>query len=309
VPVISPQQPEKSSEAVSLAEEVKQLASQLEKEARQKDLAESARVARELAEVADKELRGESDEKELGYSLGAIADSIENLFQSLPTSDDVHWPGLDAEQLSSLQKRIRELKGRALPDFPGGDRRGLLDELGLGSMMDRPGNEGNMSENEVRRLLDRLAQEAKAEQERRLLGRTREALSELLPHGSQGSEMEEFAASGPPDGPEQAGNKKSSSGSLPGDAPGKPGVAEAYDPTFRAKVRSHLQGLLGEGPSRGFGLRGEARPGKSTVPEEEVVVRYERQIEEQMASEKIPADFKDTIKNYFLSLGVTKGAR
>ena len=56
----------------------------------------------------------------------------------------------------------------------------------------------------------------------------------------------------------------------------------------------------------GFGFRGEARAGDSTVGEEEVVVRYRRQVEAELSSEEIPAEFKETIKKYFLSLGVTR---
>ena len=46
--------------------------------------------------------------------------------------------------------------------------------------------------------------------------------------------------------------------------------------------------------------------GDSTVEEETVVVRYQKQLEAELSSEEIPAEFKETIKNYFLSLGVTR---
>lgn len=289
----------------ALAEEVKQLASETEKEARKKDLTESQRIARELAEVAEKKLRGESSEAQLGHALGAIIDSIEDVFQSLPAGEEVHWPGIGAQQLSDLRQRLEELQQPQSLSRPRGDGSGLLDQLGLGSMAKRPDDSQSMSEDEIRDFLEKLSQEARAEEERRLLSRTQEALSQLVPGNPRGPGTQQFASPGMPDRSQQPEREQGSPGSLPGDAQARSGVAEAYDPAFRAKVRSHLEGLLGEGPSRGFGFRGPGKAGTSTTPEQEVVVRYERQIEEQMSSEEIPADFKETIKKYFLSLGVT----
>jgi len=305
LPVGAP--PAASSGAASLAQQIKELATQLKKEAQEKHLAESLRIAQELAEVAEKKLRGESDRVELGHALGAVVDSMENVFQALPTGQDVDWGGLASENLEKLKERLRDLRNQqTLPGSLTGGRSGLLDELGLASLDRRRSARQNMSEDEIREFLSKLSREAAAEHDRRSLKRTREFLTELLLRNPQGSGMQEYAAPGVPDGSNKPGQQQMAPGSRPGDAPGRPGVAEAYDPAFRAKVLSHLQGLLGEGPSRGFSILGEGRAGTSVVPKEEVVVRYERQIEEQLSSEQIPADFKDTIKNYFLSLGVTQ---
>ena len=108
-----------------------------------------------------------------------------------------------------------------------------------------------------------------------------------------------------PGGPEGRSESPPAAGRQPGNEPGK-GQQEPFDPGFQARVRTHLQGLLGKGRSRGFGFRGEARPGDSTVDEERVVVRYRKQVEAELSSAEIPAEFKETIKNYFLSLGVTR---
>lgn len=307
LPVGSAPAPEVSA---TLAEEVKQLASETEKEARRRDLAESRRVAKELADVAQKNLRGESNEAELGYALGAIIDSIDEAFRSLSVGEDVDWPGIGAQQLSELQERLQELQGRPSLSGSPGDRRGLLDQLGIGSTARRSEPGDDMNAKEIQEFLDKLSHDAKAEQDRRLLNHTRKALSQLLPGNPQGSGLEQFAAPGIPEDSRRPEQEQGLAGRLPGDAPAtENGVAEAYDPAFRARVRSHLQGLLGEGPSRGFGFRGQGKAGESSIPDDEVVVRYERQIEEQMSSEEIPADFKETIKNYFLSLGVTQATR
>jgi hypothetical protein len=44
-------------------------------------------------------------------------------------------------------------------------------------------------------------------------------------------------------------------------------------------------------------------PGKSTTSPEEVVASYRRQAEQELNSERVPEALKETIKNYFLSLG------
>ena len=202
---------------------------------------------------------------------------------------------------------MRQLQGsQGLPDSLRGGRSSLMEELGLASLDRQPGARQNMTEQEIREFMNKLNREATAEQDRRSLTRTREVLTELLLRNPPGSGTREFAVPGGPEGSKRPGQGRMARGSRPGDSPGQPGVTEVYDPAFRARVRSHLEGLLGQGPSRGFNVRGEGQAGTSVVPPEEVVVRYERQIEEQLSSEAIPAEFKETIKNYFLSLGVTR---
>ena len=50
-------------------------------------------------------------------------------------------------------------------------------------------------------------------------------------------------------------------------------------------------------------FKGKPAPGKSAVSPSEVVASYRRQAEQELNSERVPAALKETIKNYFLSLG------
>jgi len=186
--------------------------------------------------------------------------------------------------------------------FAGKSRADLLESLGLSSLDRRPGRSSDMSAEEVQKFLDRVEREARQEQDRRSLGSTQQFLTELL----LGDAPDESTAQATrPADPAGDAEKAPAAGRQPGNEPGK-GQQEPFDPAFQARVRTHLEGLLGQGPSRGFGFRGEARPGDSTVEEETVVVRYQKQVEAELSSEEIPAEFKETIKNYFLSLGVTR---
>jgi len=67
--------------------------------------------------------------------------------------------------------------------------------------------------------------------------------------------------------------------------------------------------LLGEGQSDGLALKGKPSAGKSEISQEEVIASYQRQAEAELNSERIPDTLKETIKNYFLSLGLGEGKK
>jgi len=50
-------------------------------------------------------------------------------------------------------------------------------------------------------------------------------------------------------------------------------------------------------------LKGKPMPGKSGLSQAEIVASYRRQAEQDLNSERVPEGLKETIKNYFLSLG------
>ena len=106
------------------------------------------------------------------------------------------------------------------------------------------------------------------------------------------------------DGGESADERRGGKlGSLPGDKPGEKSFPTP-PPSFKARAATHLKGLLGEGKRSGLALRGGTGAKQSQVPEDEVLVSYERQAEEELASEEIPEGLKEVVKKYFLSLGM-----
>ena len=54
------------------------------------------------------------------------------------------------------------------------------------------------------------------------------------------------------------------------------------------------------------GLTGGIGAGKSEVSQDEVIASYRRQAEVELNTERVPEALKETIKNYFLSLGIGK---
>jgi len=287
-----------------MAQALQEHARELDERAREQDLAESRRMAEALREMAERQLaEGDPEESRLAASVGAMADVLEEMTRSWPRGAGLEWPALSDKALEQLREQLRRSDLRDTDGSSGGlSRSDLMESLGLSSLDRRPEGSTDMSAGEVQQFLDRLEREARQEQDRRALGETRQFLTELL---LDDAPDESVAESSRPGDPVQRPDEPPAAGRRPGNEPGK-GQQEPYDPAFQARVRTHLQGLLGKGPSRGFGFRGEARAGDSTVAEEPVVVRYRRQVEAELASEEIPAAFKETIKNYFLSLGVTR---
>ncbi len=294
--------PEASSASARMAQEVREHARDLGERARSRDLAESLRTARALRELADRHEAG-ADESSLQASVGAMAEVLDEMARWRSTDSGVEWPGLSDAALAGLRERLRPSEeGGPEGSFEGRSRSELLESMGLSSLDRFPGDSADMSEQEVREFLDRLRREAREEQDRRSLAATREFLTDLVPGDPADQSTAEAAAPGGPAGPEEDGTAP---GPRPGNEPGR-GGGEPFDPAFQARVRAHLRGLVGQGPSRGFGFRGEARPGESEAAEEAVVVRYRRQAEADLSTAEIPAEFKETIKSYFLSLGVAR---
>ena len=78
---------------------------------------------------------------------------------------------------------------------------------------------------------------------------------------------------------------------------------------FQAGAATHLKGLLGEGYSSGMVLKGKPSPGKSEISQDEVIASYRRQAEAELNTERVPEALKETIRNYFLSIGAGEGKK
>ncbi len=291
--------PQAASAPSRMAQAIREHARELERRAQQQDLAESRRMAGALREMAER--RSGAEKSRLQASVAAMVDVLEEMTRSRPGAAGLEWPALSDKALERLRQHLRRSDAGRMPGSLEGKRRAeLLESLGLSSLDRQPGGSEEMSAGEVRKFLDRLERDAREEQDRRSLRATWQFLTELLPGGEADEAM--AARPGSPEGPVQ---EPPAVGRRPGNEPGR-GGQEPFDPAFQARARTHLQGLLGQGPSRGFGFRGEARAGDSAVSEEALVVRYRRQVEAELASEEIPAEFRETIRNYFLSLGVAR---
>jgi hypothetical protein len=162
---------------------------------------------------------------------------------------------------------------------------------------------------EVEEYLDRLERRIALELDRRNLTETREFLLGLLEdiNGEEGGgPLREMGLSQLGKSPSK--ENRSARGTLPGDRPGSKDQKGQPLP-FQARAATHLKGLLGKGLSAGLTVRGEFKGRGSEVSQEEVVTSYRRQMEGELALEQIPEGLKETVKNYFLSLGMTENKK
>jgi hypothetical protein len=89
----------------------------------------------------------------------------------------------------------------------------------------------------------------------------------------------------------------------PGTEPGKKTEGWMALPEHPGGAATHLKGSLGAGQSSGLLLKSKPSVGKSEISQDEIIASYRRQAEAELNSEKVPEALKETIKQYFLSLG------
>ena len=295
-----------------MAKKVKEYSRGLHDRAKEDKLTESLEVARALEEVAEKGMKGKIGEEGLREDLADVAQGIGDrlaAFQGAAGS----LPQLSKEALSNFKAEVGKLKDalsrpNALPGHgvQGTDVLKKLDSLSPfnGEMGNMSSSKQEMDKDQLREFLDQLERRAATEMDRQGLMEAQQFLLLLL-DGMEGDTMRPMERQSRM-GSSSSSEDKSAKGSLPGDQPGKKGPKVQY-PQFRAQAQDHLKGLFGKGSSAGFTLRGEFQGRESKVQQEEILTVYQRQVEGELSSEQIPQDLKETVKSYFLSLGMSGG--
>ena len=104
----------------------------------------------------------------------------------------------------------------------------------------------------------------------------------------------------------ESGEKSRTQSNRPGTEPGQKDETASTLPPFRGGAETQVKGQLGAGDSSSIVFKGKPTPGKSELSQQQVVASYRRQAEQELNSERVPEALKETIKNYFLSLGEGK---
>jgi hypothetical protein len=306
------------SKTVLVAQKLKEFSHDLQERAQKDELTESLKMASALEKIAEKGLKGEIGEEKLREDL---ADSVQGIGGLAPVTSQGpggSWPTLSKDALSDLKAEVGKFKDALTnPESLAGKGIQRADILeGLAGLSPFKGEIGkgflstkDMEKRDVGEYLEKLERGIVSELDRRNLKETRDFLLLML------DEMKGEEAEGPSQGmglPQRGkpstARKRSGRGSLPGDQPGSKGP-KVQPPPFQARAATHLKGLLGKGLSAGITVRGEFPAKESEVPQEEVITSYQRQIEGELASEQIPKELKETVKQYFLSLGLTENKR
>lgn len=302
--------------APSPAQRAKDYARSLHEKSKAEGLKESLRAARALEELADKRLR-----REMGD--GAFLDGLSQLMKGIGARPEQAAFDLAAgtrEGLSDLKSEIESLrqsleapsagKGKGQP---GGEVPDLLarlpqlrKELEAGSQRGSKPAPDQMQPGELRAFLDRLEKNATEELDRMALEEMSEFLASIPGGGERGEGSEPVqSASGDEKGKPTRTEGKGAA-QMPGHQPGSKDDSRETPPAFALNPSSHLKGLLREGETRSASVKGASRLNPSRAQRDDVSVTYRRQVEEELASEEIPDAMKETIRKYFLSLGMAR---
>jgi hypothetical protein len=262
--------------------------------------------------MAEERLKGRGSDQKLGENLAAIKKQLGRKVQE--GEGGARLGDYHRDALASLKAEFDVMKqqlgrGSTIKESELFERLSALPRLSEAIEQGRlPG--GKPGGESLENSLDQLEQDVAGEMDRRSLADVENFLALLLQGGQAGELPSESLSAGGREGesrspePEKAGGR----GQLAGDQPGSP-AGSVQSPPAGASAVSRLQGILREGKSSGFTLRGEAKAGPSEIPEEEIAASYRRQAEEDLASEKIPREMKEAVKKYFLSLGMEEGKK
>jgi hypothetical protein len=293
----------------TLAYKLREFARELQEKAQSEGLRETAQVGRDLEKIAQKGIDAKTSDEGLKSELAGMNKRLaeKSAAESAPFST------------AESQENLRDLKSelaaaRDLLNFPADKKtqklgQTWLDQLAalpqLKKQFDKQGQAQALSQNELKSFLDRVDNQVTGELDRRTLLDAQQFLEQLMKEGQgqRGENNVQVAGQGEQDGTTD-GQKAKSQSNLPGKEPGSREDGSQPSREIPGGAATHLKGLLGEGQSSGLMLKGKPSAGKSEISQEEAVASYRRQAEAELNSERVPEALKETIKNYFLSLGV-----
>ncbi|HEX5021210.1 MAG TPA: hypothetical protein VFX54_11150 [Candidatus Binatia bacterium] len=295
----------------TLAQKAREFSRQLQQKAQDEGLRESLKLAQELEKVARQGVDNKTADEPFKKELAGMSKKFDAAAKS---SDRDSAAAAETQQsLKDLQAELAAARDMAqLPDLPkGAEEWGRQWAQRLGAMpqlkrqMDKAWQpEEGRGQGDLKAFLDRLERQVSGELDRRALLDAQQYLQQMMQQGQAGKSENYARSSG--QGQEDAaadGAKEKNTSNLAGKEPGKKSDEPSPLPEFRADASTHVKGALGDGESSALMFKGKPAPGKSAVTPSEVVASYRRQAEEELNSERVPEALKETIKNYFLSLG------
>jgi hypothetical protein len=296
----------------TLAQRTREFSQEFQEKAKNEGLRESLKMGQELEKLARRGIENKSGDEQFKKDLAALTQKFDDAARSAGAKDSAA-----AESRQSLKDLQAELAAaRDLPDLaelPKGAEdlgRRWADRLATMPQLKRQLNDGEQAgqgagQRDLKAFLDQLERRVAGELDRRALLDAQQYLQQMMKQG-QAERGENLAQRHniPSDEEMPAdGAREKNPSNLPGKEPGEKSDQAPSLPDFRAGPSSQVKGALGEGESAGLTFKAKPAPGKSAVAPSEVIASYRRQAEQELNSERVPAALKDTIKNYFLSLG------
>lgn len=307
---------ERPSTPPTLAHKLREFSRELQAKAKNEGLRESLRMAEELEKVAQQGVDTKPADERFKKDVADVTKKFEAAAKSRP-DQDFFSAGEGQQSLKDLKAELeaaRDLQQLAEVNKGTGDlpvqwmeRLATLPQLQRHLEREPRAGQG-LGQNELKSFLDKLDQQVTGELDRRALLDAQQFLEQMMKQGqgdkgrnqmgSSGNDEEEFPADGV---------KDKSQSSRPGKEPGKHDEGYRSLPELGAGTSTRVKGLLGDGASSGVVFKGKPVPGKSGLSQSDVVASYRRQAEQELNSERVPEGLRETIKNYFLSLGGNEG--
>lgn len=297
---------------LSLAHRLKAFSSELRERSESQGLPRSLEAAEALKDLAEQKLQGRLSDKELSEGLAGTTGRIGATLSQLAQAPGIPPSVADRDALDGLRSEIDAIRGPLASQQPGRQESGLAPEL-LGKLASLPHLSGEierrfpqadqMSQKELRDFVEQLERSLRAQMDRLTLADIREYVEQMLGR-TEGETLESTRqARGEGQSNSREGEKADARGPAAGTEPGSKEPAAQETPPLSPQGPRQLRGHLGEGKSTSLSLNVDPPPGKSKVPQEEIIAGYQRQAEEDLASERIPEGLKETVRKYFLSLG------
>ena len=301
----------------TMAQKLREFSRELQEKAKSEGLRESLQVGRELEKVAEKGIDAKTGDEKFKAELSGMKSKIATMGKAAAEQQSLSA----AESQQSLKDLKAELEAaQDLLNFPEakgteGIGQQWLDRLAnlpqLKRQFDKENQAGQgLNQSELKSFLDQLNKQVTGEFDRRTLLEAQQFLEQMLKQGQGEKGDSEVRVAGREDQETPGdGEKTDRRSNLPGKEPGQKDQSSPSLSEFPAGAKAHVKGLLGEGQSSGVVLKGKPAAGKSEVSQDEVIASYRRQAEAELNTERVPEALKDTIKNYFLSLGIGEGAK
>ncbi len=297
----------------TLVYRARQYARQLQEKAKNEGLRETLKLGQEIEKAAQKSLENKSADDSFKKDLAGVTKKFDEQAKA--------GAGQDSLASATSQQSLKDLKTELeaardftqLEDFPKGSEeqgRQWMERLAAMPQLKRQFEQAERAgqgpgQGQLKSFLDKLDQQVSGELDRRALIDAQQYLQQMMQQKSGGEQKENYARSsgqGEEESPTD-GAKEKNHNNLPGKEPGKKADEARGLPEFRADASTQVKGALGAGDSSVLFFKGKPTPGKTSVAQEEVVASYRRQAEQELNSERVPAALKETIKNYFMSLG------
>jgi hypothetical protein len=297
--------------APTLAHELRRFSRELQEKAKSDKLSESLRLGQELEKVAQKAVESHAGDERLKTELAGAMKKFDLPGKTAAQSQSA-TAGESEQSLMDLKAELEAARdifdsakmAQAAPEVGREWRERLPSMPQLKRQFDKSAAlERDLSPSELQSFLERLDNQVSGELDRRALLDAQEFLQRMMKQGNgeQGERNVQAAGRGEPK--LEDGARGENKAALPGTEPGKKADGLAALPEIQGGAATHLKGTLGAGESSGLLLKTKPSAGKSETSQDEIIASYQRQAEAELNSERVPEAVKETVKQYFLTLG------